>query len=261
MEVHHHSHHPKKWKEYLTEFLMLFLAVSMGFIAENVREKHTESERSEEFIKSFILDVKENQKQLDSIIINNQRTVNYYDSLSLIYGFEKQKVDLKKLSESIDLWLYRFTNKKTIFEEMKNSGSLRYIQNKEVLNAILRYEENASQAETRSMVELEQYNAEFRPTITKILPISFFKYHSEEELKTLNKLDSAFHKFRYENYSKFKDGITKSLETTKLTNEQIETLAKAWHLRQERTTVGLRFQIELRDQGAQLLKLIEPIYK
>ena len=21
MEVHHHSHHPKKWKEYLTEFL------------------------------------------------------------------------------------------------------------------------------------------------------------------------------------------------------------------------------------------------
>ena len=53
-----------------------------------------------------------------------------------------------------------------LFEEMKNSGSLRYIQNKEVLNAILRYEENASQAETRSMVELEQYNAEFRPTIT-----------------------------------------------------------------------------------------------
>ena len=77
----------------------------------------------------------------------------------------------------------------------------------------------------------------------------------------LNKLDSTFHKFRYENYSKFKEGITKSLETTKLTNEQIETLAKAWHLRQERTTVGLRFQIELRDQGAQLLKLIEPIYK
>ena len=40
MEVHHHSHHPKKWKEYLTEFLMLFLAVSMGFVAENLREKH-----------------------------------------------------------------------------------------------------------------------------------------------------------------------------------------------------------------------------
>jgi len=35
MEVHHHTHHPKKWKEYVSEFFMFFLAVSMGFIAEN----------------------------------------------------------------------------------------------------------------------------------------------------------------------------------------------------------------------------------
>ena len=38
MEVHHHSHHPKKWKEYITEFLMLFLAVTLGFLAEYLRE-------------------------------------------------------------------------------------------------------------------------------------------------------------------------------------------------------------------------------
>ena len=30
MEVHHHSHHPKKWKEYVTEFIMLFAAVTLG---------------------------------------------------------------------------------------------------------------------------------------------------------------------------------------------------------------------------------------
>ena len=72
MEVHHHSHHPKKWKEYLTEFLMLFLAVSMGFVAENLREKHVENERSEELIQAFIIDVQESQKQLDSIILKNQ---------------------------------------------------------------------------------------------------------------------------------------------------------------------------------------------
>jgi hypothetical protein len=261
MEVHHHTHHPKKWREYLTEFLMLFLAVSMGFIAENVREKHTENERSDEFIKSFIIDVKENQKQLDTLIVNNLRTVNYYDSLSMIYGFKREQVDIKKLSESIDLWLYRFTNKKTIFEEMKNSGSLRYIQNKEVLNAILRYEENANQVETRSVFEAGQYNSEFRPTITKVLPISFLKYQSDAELKLLDKSDSTIHKFRYENYLKYKDKISNSLGSTKLSNEQIETLAKAFHLRQERATVGLRGQIELKNQGDKLLKLIEPLYK
>ena len=37
MEVHKHPHHvthKKKWSEYLLEFLMLFLAVFLGFLAE-----------------------------------------------------------------------------------------------------------------------------------------------------------------------------------------------------------------------------------
>jgi hypothetical protein len=44
MEVHKHPHHvahKKKWSEYLLEFFMLFLAVFLGFIAENVREHYT----------------------------------------------------------------------------------------------------------------------------------------------------------------------------------------------------------------------------
>ena len=40
MEVHksHNLTHKKKWGKYLLEFFMLFLAVFLGFIAENVRE-------------------------------------------------------------------------------------------------------------------------------------------------------------------------------------------------------------------------------
>jgi len=40
MEVHKHPHHvthKKKWTEYLLEFFMLFLAVFLGFVAENIR--------------------------------------------------------------------------------------------------------------------------------------------------------------------------------------------------------------------------------
>jgi len=42
MEVHHHPdlHHKKKnFKEYFLEFLMIFLAVTMAFIGENMREQ------------------------------------------------------------------------------------------------------------------------------------------------------------------------------------------------------------------------------
>ena len=44
MEVHHPHHltHKKNWKEYITEFLMLFFAVTLGFFAENYREHQIE---------------------------------------------------------------------------------------------------------------------------------------------------------------------------------------------------------------------------
>lgn len=261
MEVHHHSHHPKKWKEYITEFLMLFLAVSMGFIAENIREKHTENERSDELMKSFIMDVKENQKQLDSIITNNKQLIYYYDSLSFNHSFGNKNTDLKELSQKLDTWIYRFTNKKTIFEQMKSSGALRYIRDKDILEAMLRYEESANAAETRSMIEIDQYNNEFRPAIAKILPLSFFKYLSEEESKKITKMDSIVHPGRYENYQLYSASIKKELESTRLTNEQFKDLAKAWHFRQERIAVGLRFQILLKEKGSELLKLIEPKYQ
>ena len=260
MEVHHHAHPPKQWKEYITEFLMLFLAVSMGFIAENIREKHVENERSEELMQALVMDIKENQLQLDSLITNNTRLVRYYDSLSYSHGFTNKKVNLKELAQSLDLWIYRFANKKTIFEQMKSSGSLRYIQEKEILNAVLRYEESATAVETRSMIELDQYNNEFRPTISNNLPLAFSKYLSETDLKSVTKEDSIVHPGRYENYNVYSETIKRELENTSLSNEQMKLLGRAWHLRQERVSVGLRYQIKLKEQGAELLKLIEPKY-
>ena len=48
MEIHKHAHrerHKKNWVDYLSEFFMLFLAVFLGFIAENTREHIVDRER------------------------------------------------------------------------------------------------------------------------------------------------------------------------------------------------------------------------
>ncbi len=261
MEVHHHSHKPKKWKEYLTEFIMLFLAVSMGFIAENLREKHIEDERSEELMHAFISDVKENQKQLDSLIMNNKRLSYYYDSLVFDNGFGRRQIDLIKLSDNLDFKMYRFINKKTIFEQMKSSGALRYIQDKEILKSMLRYEENADYAERRSMDnETDHYNNRFRTTMDEILPLSFYKYISEDNFKTITKMDSLVNPGRYENYKIYGAEIKKDLENTKFSKEQVNVLAIAWHFRRERLVFGLRYQIQLNQQGKELITLIEKKY-
>jgi hypothetical protein len=62
MEVHHHSHsegsrHRKKWTNFLWEFLMLFLAVFCGFIAENQREHVVESKRARIYAKALLADL------------------------------------------------------------------------------------------------------------------------------------------------------------------------------------------------------------
>ncbi len=57
MEIHaSHLHHApgKKIWHYFFEFLMLFLAVFCGFIAENWREQLQEHQREREFIHSIV---------------------------------------------------------------------------------------------------------------------------------------------------------------------------------------------------------------
>ncbi len=58
MEVHAHTHTArKKWTHYFWEFLMLFLAVFCGFLAENFREHKIEHKRARQFAISLVNDL------------------------------------------------------------------------------------------------------------------------------------------------------------------------------------------------------------
>ena len=82
MEVHTHTHAGrKKWTEYFWEFLMLFLAVFAGFLAENRREDMVEKKRAHQFLESMLVDVKTNIKNLDSLIAQDNIYLTNYDSL------------------------------------------------------------------------------------------------------------------------------------------------------------------------------------
>src|SRR6201992_20976 len=62
MEVHHHpqlEHKPKPWKEYLLEGLMIFLAVTMGFFAESLRENIDRKEKEKQYIESLVRELKQ----------------------------------------------------------------------------------------------------------------------------------------------------------------------------------------------------------
>ena len=78
MEVHAHTHTArKKWTHYLWEFLMLFLAVFCGFLAENQREHMVEHQRAKQYAILLYEDIKADtgtvKYQLDVLNFVNPR--------------------------------------------------------------------------------------------------------------------------------------------------------------------------------------------
>ena len=68
MEVHAHSYTPrKKWTHYLWEFLMLFLAVFCGFLAEYQLEHVIENQREKKYMQTLITDL-----VADTAILNRE---------------------------------------------------------------------------------------------------------------------------------------------------------------------------------------------
>ena len=171
MEVHHHSHHPKKWKEYITEFLMLFLAVSLGFMAENIREGHIEKERSHELVSSFIRDVELNVVLIDSLIQSNKKSLLKSDSIALYIIKTKKDIDLNTVFE-IPSASYRYLSNNDIYDQMKSSGSLRYVKDTVLLRKMIEYSNLSKATEFRSITQEYDYTKnEFQNTINKYIPI------------------------------------------------------------------------------------------
>src|SRR5436190_23269722 len=87
MEVHHHPHlhhKPKKWKEYFLEFLMIFLAVTLGFFAENIREHYVENERTEEYARSLYDDLKVDTATIQRTYDEKDWIQSKFDSAEII---------------------------------------------------------------------------------------------------------------------------------------------------------------------------------
>src|SRR4029078_1188981 len=85
MEVHAHTHtERKKFSHYLWEFLMLFLAVFCGFIAENIREHLVENKRAAQYAKVLIQDLVKDTIELNGDIHDQQIALASTDSIGHI---------------------------------------------------------------------------------------------------------------------------------------------------------------------------------
>jgi hypothetical protein len=157
MEVHHHPEVEKKsFKAYILEGLMIFLAVTMGFFAESLREHINEHERAKEYAITLFADLKQDTAELHGYIAYNKKANANVDSLmQLLSDADPKQVPAGKLYW-FGLWggAYRvFIPNNATLQEMKNSGSLRYFANLPLNRKLVQYEQlcqNLNTSETLS---------------------------------------------------------------------------------------------------------------
>lgn len=162
MEVHAHTHTArKKWTHYLWEFLMLFLAITLGFFVENKREHIIENKRAKEYAKALVSDLIADTAELGKDLHGLSETLAFSDTLEMEL--------LKKLAgERIPgarLYYYTFFNpgrfqfgvKTATINQIKNSGSLRYFRNFEIIKLINEYDQAVMTQMGRSDVDLSSF--------------------------------------------------------------------------------------------------------
>lgn len=150
MEVHKHPHHvmhKKKWIEYVLEFFMLFLAVFLGFIAENIRESSVERRQEREYIHSMINDLKTDTSKLGKNITFYQQITLMQDTL--VNTFSSLNTGFKEIfNRNINGVTYYpdFIYTDATIQQLKNSGGFRILKNHNDIDSIMAYDATVKSA-------------------------------------------------------------------------------------------------------------------
>ena len=143
MEVHAHTHTArKKWTHYLWEFLMLFLAVFCGFLAENIREHKLEKEKGRQYIESIIEDIQIDTANINTLAATYDNYISHIDTLrsSLnelrINGVSETFMRNNRYINAFQPFIYTDRT----MQQLKNAGGLRLIDKKEGADSIVFYD-------------------------------------------------------------------------------------------------------------------------
>jgi hypothetical protein len=191
MEVHKHPHHvthKKKWGEYLLEFFMLFLAVFLGFLAENIREHIAEHNRAEEYAISLVEDL-----QHDTTAINVQRKSGriYMAITDSLLNLSKKPLEGSNAARfsfytRFAYWTIPISWNRATFEQIKNSGNLRYFKNYKLLEKLMKYDGLVNEIEA----EFNNHQTRGNMLLNQIDKIIEPEIHHDLSMYTLSALDT-----------------------------------------------------------------------
>jgi hypothetical protein len=150
MEVHHPHHptHKKKWSEYIIEFVMLFAAVTLGFLAENLREHQIMNHRVEQNKIAILKDLQADSADISRVIAVEDSCIKRYNRINnYLYLAKTKKITQAQLIDSIKNTPQFIAYSTTLymnnssFKNMQSSGLLSYVEEGALKNTLASYYE------------------------------------------------------------------------------------------------------------------------
>lgn len=245
MEVHHHTHHPKKWSEYLQEFLMLFFAVFLGFMSEYYLEYRAERHKEHDYLQSMVKDLQADlqemavkDKAMEELMITGNKIT------SIIYQPKWEDSDVDSLYVNSIIMVTRFVNlnlSSGTIDQLRNAGGFRLIQNPEIVSKISDYEKWKVAIKVQQEAMMERWSR-VHQIQNKILHLNVFEaldelgrvnYHREALDKIIAQTGNAFLTkdkntfYEYSNYVNVNKGYVAFYEVmSKMQQERAKALIK-----------------------------------
>lgn len=174
MEIHKHPHHvthKKKWPEYLLEFFMLFLAVFLGFVAENVREHIVEKERGRKYIESFYQDLKTDTSRMSYYTDFEEAKLSALDNLNNC--FDTVTKNIKATSCLLELIKISALNRPfkitdRTLNQLFNAGGFRLLQNNDA-DSIIAYQNDFNNIQDFQTTVYQEAQDKVRETFDRLV--------------------------------------------------------------------------------------------
>jgi hypothetical protein len=172
MEVYHHPHTPgKKWHHYFWEFFMLFLAVTLGFFVENMREHLSDRKKEKSYIQSLVADLKDDSTTISRIAPSQFKIIHGQDSLVDLLNSYKDNDSINRRCYRFFL-LYTTSYPEIVFNErtmsqLLNTGNMRLIHRQSTSDSIMDYNFNVKtlQSQERAYEEYFKKTLDFSGNI------------------------------------------------------------------------------------------------
>lgn len=131
----------KPLSSYVVEFLLLFLAVTLGFFAENYRESLVDRKTEKMYLESLVGDLAQDTLKINFSISSKETKEKHFDTLYTILHKTPKPWPTRKLYYLSRLLSIRepFYGTDGTIHQLENSGGFKLIRNHELIDKISNY--------------------------------------------------------------------------------------------------------------------------